>query len=55
MTDWMIKGMGRNIYYCVVCGHQYNEWEESVLFKDLPDDWKCPACGVGKDMFEVWT
>ena len=42
------------IYKCIVCGHEYNEWEEDVLFKDLPDDWLCPACGVGKDMFEEW-
>ncbi|MFX1279810.1 MAG: rubredoxin, partial [Promethearchaeota archaeon] len=21
-------------------------------FEDLPDDWTCPVCGVGKDMFE---
>ncbi|MGB3984725.1 MAG: rubredoxin, partial [Limnochordia bacterium] len=21
-------------------------------FEDLPDDWVCPDCGVGKDMFE---
>ena len=42
------------IYKCIVCGHEYNEWEEDVLFKDLPNDWECPACGVGKDMFEEW-
>lgn len=21
-------------------------------FEDLPDDWVCPLCGVGKDQFE---
>ncbi|MHA1209490.1 MAG: rubredoxin [Candidatus Freyarchaeota archaeon] len=21
-------------------------------FEELPDDWVCPVCGVGKDMFE---
>ena len=21
-------------------------------FEDLPDDWVCPACGVGKEYFE---
>jgi len=21
-------------------------------FEELPDDWLCPECGVGKDMFE---
>ena len=23
-----------------------------VAFEDLPDDWTCPMCGVGKDQFE---
>jgi rubredoxin len=23
-----------------------------IAFEDLPDDWVCPDCGVGKDMFE---
>jgi rubredoxin len=22
-----------------------------TLFEDLPDDWVCPQCGVGKDDF----
>ncbi|MCR5306237.1 MAG: rubredoxin, partial [Oscillospiraceae bacterium] len=22
-------------------------------FEDLPDDYECPLCGVGKDMFEA--
>lgn len=21
-------------------------------FENIPDDWVCPVCGVGKDMFE---
>ncbi|MBO5297286.1 MAG: rubredoxin [Candidatus Homeothermus sp.] len=21
--------------------------------KDIPDDWVCPVCGVGKDQFEI--
>ena len=23
-----------------------------IAFENLPDDWVCPECGVGKDMFE---
>ena len=23
-----------------------------TAFEDLPEDWECPQCGVGKDMFE---
>ena len=22
-------------------------------FEDLPDDWVCPVCGEGKEMFEI--
>ena len=30
----------------------YDEEVEGVKFEDLPEDWVCPLCGVGKDMFE---
>jgi rubredoxin len=23
-------------------------------FEDIPDDWTCPNCGVGKDLFEPY-
>lgn len=36
-------------WVCVVCGYIY---EGDVPFEELPDDWTCPLCGVGKDMFE---
>jgi len=26
--------------------------EPGVAFEDLPEDWVCPICGVGKDEFE---
>lgn len=39
-------------YVCTVCGHVYDEAVEGVPFKDLPEDWVCPLCGVGKDLFE---
>lgn len=39
-------------YVCIVCGDIYDEEKEGVKFADLPDDWTCPLCGVGKDMFE---
>ena len=34
-------------------GYIYDEEAEGVKFEDLPEDWVCPLCGVGKDMFEV--
>lgn len=39
-------------YKCTICGYIYDEEKEGVKFSDLPDDWKCPLCGVGKNMFE---
>jgi len=48
---------------CVACGWVYNEEKghrESGLapgtrFEDIPEDWTCPLCGVGKDEFEELT
>ena len=39
-------------YVCIVCGHVYDPAENGgVEFADLPSDWTCPVCGVGKDQF----
>ncbi len=37
---------------CTACGWIYDEEKEGKAFEDLPDDYVCPVCGVGKDMFE---
>ena len=37
---------------CTVCGDIYDEAEQPTKFEDLPDDWTCPLCGVGKEFFE---
>ena len=39
-------------YVCSICGYVYDEDEEGVKFEDLPDDYTCPLCAVGKDHFE---
>ena len=39
-------------YKCIACGYIYDESVEGTKFEDLPSDWVCPLCGVGKDMFE---
>ena len=40
-------------YVCTVCNYEYDPAENGgVKFEDLPDDYVCPLCGVGKDMFE---
>lgn len=49
-----------NKYLCTVCGYVYDEAEgepdngipAGTAWEDLPDDYTCPICGVGKDMFE---
>jgi rubredoxin-NAD+ reductase len=46
-------------YVCDVCGWEYDEalGDESqgikpgTKFEALPEDFECPLCGVGKDMF----
>ncbi|NGX49624.1 MAG: Rubredoxin [Candidatus Anoxychlamydiales bacterium] len=41
-------------YICLVCGYIYDPKENNnVSFQDLPADWLCPECGVGKDQFEL--
>jgi rubredoxin len=47
-------------YRCTICDYIYdpsvgdpgNGIEPGTSFDALPDDWLCPVCGVGKDMFE---
>lgn len=47
-------------YQCGPCGYIYDPAEgdpdsgiaPGTPFEDLPEDWCCPICGVGKDMFE---
>ena len=48
-------------YLCTVCGYVYDpeagDPDAGVApgtpFEEIPDDWACPVCGVGKDMFEA--
>ncbi|MDR1616250.1 MAG: rubredoxin [Syntrophomonadaceae bacterium] len=48
-------------YVCSICGYVYDPAAgdadsgiaPGTAFEDIPDDWVCPDCGVGKDMFEV--
>ena len=39
-------------YKCTACGYIYDDNVEAVKFEDLPDDWVCPLCGLGKEFFE---
>ena len=46
-------------YKCEVCGHIYdpaagdpdNGIAAGTAFEDLPDNWVCPVCGEGKEVF----
>ena len=38
-------------YICDVCGYVYDEDVEQIKWEDLPEDYECPLCGVGKDQF----
>ena len=39
-------------YVCDVCGYIDDPEENGgVAFEDLPDDYVCPLCGVGKEDF----
>lgn len=47
-------------YICTVCDYVYDPVVgdpdsgigPGTSFEELPDDWVCPLCGVGKDDFE---
>ena len=41
-----------NKYVCTICGHIYDEAIEGTKFEDLPEDWRCPLCGVDKSLFK---
>ena len=38
-------------YVCNVCGWIYDEVEAGVKWEDLPEDFVCPLCSVGKEEF----
>lgn len=40
-------------YVCNVCGWVYDEEEAGVKWEDLPEDFACELCGVGKDEFSA--
>ena len=46
-------------YVCTVCGFIYDEAAgdpdngvaPGTAWEDVPADWVCPVCGLGKEMF----
>ena len=60
--DTINKKLGRTEamkYVCNICGYEYDEEagdpdngiEPGTKVEDLPEDWVCPLCGVGKEDF----
>ena len=47
-------------YECDACGYVYdpevgdpdNGIAPGTAFVDLPEDWTCPLCGLGKEVFK---
>ena len=50
-------------YECVICGFIYDEAEglpddgfpPGTPWKDIPEDWECPDCGIGKADFDLYV
>ncbi len=48
-------------YICEPCGYVYDPAEgdadsgiaAGTSFEDIAEDWVCPVCGMGKDVFVV--
>ena len=46
-------------YVCDICGYEYDPAKgdpeggvaPGIAFENLPADWVCPLCGVGKEDF----
>lgn len=53
---WEIPNSNQKImknHRCKVCAYLYNpSAHDNQNFEDLPDNWTCPVCGVGKEEFE---
>ena len=55
------KGEKYQQYGCLECKYIYNPKfgnekagiKPGTEFDDLPDDWVCPVCGEGKEMFQI--
>ena len=54
-----MEAIGDEKFKCAKCGYVYDPEkgdpkhgiEPGTRFEDLPEEWKCPRCRKGKDMF----
>lgn len=59
--NFALEKTGNERYECLQCkyiynpkfGNEKNGVKPGTSFDDLPNDWVCPVCGEGKDMFEI--
>ena len=62
-TDVTAATLAWRQFLCRFCGLIYDEAKgdadsglaPGTSFEDIPDDWACPICGVGKADFEPYT
>jgi rubredoxin len=40
-------------YICTACQYIYDEKVQGVAWADLGDDWECPICGLGVELFRL--
>ena len=53
------EGAAMKKYVCEPCGYVYDPElgdpdsgvQPGTAFEDIPEDWVCPWCGLGKDVF----
>jgi rubredoxin len=53
------EGVFMKKYVCGACGYVYDPAagdpdggiKPGTAFEDIPDDWICPVCGLGKSAF----
>jgi len=56
----ILRSVAMDKYECTVCGYVYDPAKgdpdggiaPGTKWEDIPDDWVCPLCGVGKDSFQ---
>ena len=59
-NEMIVEGKMKK-WKCSVCGYIYdpskgdpdNGVNPGTAFEEIPEDWVCPLCGAGKDMFEA--
>jgi rubredoxin len=49
---WQCQTANCGYIYDPARGDKKGKIPPGTRFEDLPDDWKCPCCGAGKQMFK---